>query len=73
MEATVSTIGSELPGGTGGVSVDRVFEHRDDPGRHARLLISRNDLPGGLPFPPRRETRQPCSDRTVEIAGRLVR
>jgi len=52
--------------------VDRVFEHRDDPGRHARLLISTNDVPGGLPFPPRRETRQPCSQRTVEIARRTV-
>lgn len=52
--------------------VDRVLEHDDDPGRQARLLVSRDGVPGGLPFPPRRETRQACRDRVVEIAGRAV-
>lgn len=52
--------------------VDRVYEHRDDPGRYARLLVSRIDSPSGLACPPRRETRQACRDRVVELSGTRV-
>lgn len=52
--------------------LDWVFEHRDDPGRHARLLVSRSDAPAGHAFPPQRETRQSCTARRLEIAGTRV-
>jgi hypothetical protein len=47
--------------------VDLVFEHAKDSGRYMRLLISPSDAAKGLPYPPVREQRQPCSSRVLRV------
>jgi hypothetical protein len=51
---------------------DYCFQHIDDRGRYLRVLTSPRHQIGGVPYPPTRELRQPCSARVLRIRGREV-